>query len=129
MTKRGQVVFHPCGDLGIDLTMNEPPKHQIVQTPTQCRCCNVQCTLEFIETNSFCLVQEVIQDVKHVRLAEEINESSSFGLKTHGCFLWLHKATKLVLYIKGIVSLRIPRFPQRNFRDLIGAIDGLDKEE
>ena len=70
------------------------------------------------------MVEEVVENVEHVRLAEEVDEVPSFGLEAHGCGLWLHKATKSLLYIKDIVSPERPRFPQRNFRGLIGAFDG-----
>ena len=115
MPQRGQVVFHPCGNLGEDLTMNKPGSHQIIQPPTQRRCRDIQRPLQFIETNSLFLVEKVVEDVKYVGLTKEVNEMSSFGLEAYGCLLWLHTGTKSLSYISDVVSLKIPRFPQRNF--------------
>ena len=106
MPKWGQIVFHPCRDFGVNFPMNQSCCHKFIQAPTQCGRRYAQCPLQFIETNSLCLVQEVIQDVEHVSLAEEVDESPSFGLKTNGALLvvWLHGDTKSLPYINNPVS-------------------------
>ena len=118
----GECVFNTSRDFCVDFSVNQALQSKILQTPTQSGGGYVQSPLEFIETNRFCLVQEMIQDVKHVGFAKEVDELSPFGLKANGALLgvWLHGDTKSLPYINNPVSVWIPRSLQRNFLPLIG---------